>query len=440
MHHLLAPSKPKNIARLANSTKGDKDLGLMIQNLDCSRVDYVENPYEDGAGETVAIRQILSLVRHCTEVTLEGSGLLRLLLPSKRSLSLPHLETLRLVDLDSEFDPLFNMSRLCRLNRFRSLRHLTIDLSYEWQDETDFANPSKGRPLTHITTLSLAAGPCLGSPAVCNFISHLPNLERLTLELQDVVEVGTFLQACPHAHLTELGVEFVDWFDIDEEEDEYVPLDADLARFTSLQHLTLGRDTFSRTCELFPILAEHVHDLRALELLGDCELVASKLIAFVAARGGGPSRALERVKVDTFYARATLIPSEVPGHPEVRSGTFKLSERWNLPAWTPEFTFADAKELVAVAEKVGVAIEGRLLEAIKVETLRPREEAYLEQRRDEVLYSLRALFEVEDEDGSLREAEARWAAAEREWDDQQDDVLCAMRSLIEEEDEDDKED
>ncbi|KAJ8294578.1 hypothetical protein BJY59DRAFT_326675 [Rhodotorula toruloides] len=435
-HHLLSPPKPKNALRLANSTKDDKALGLMVRTLKCTQqLEYVECPQDDDSGRTVAMREILSLVRNCTEMTLSGSGLLRVLLPSKRGgVFLPHLTTLRLVELDSEFDDLFNMSRLSRLNRFRSLHRLELHIESDWEDEVDIAKPVKARPLRYITSLHLDAGPSLNSPAARNFISHLPNLERLRLELEDLVDLGSFLQACPTEHLTELQVYFVDWFDIDGD-DSFSPIDADLARFANLQHLALGRDTLSRSCELFPILAAHLHNLRALELGEDCELVAAKLIAYVAARGGGVSPALERVKVDAFDARASPIPSEMPHKPEVRAGTFKISEWWHLPTWTNDFTLADAKELVAVGQKVGVKIEGRLLQAIEVEALREREEEYLQERREEVLYSLRALFEVEDEDGSLKEAEERWAAAEREWEDQQDEVLYGVRGLYGEEDE-----
>ncbi|PRQ75112.1 hypothetical protein AAT19DRAFT_14134 [Rhodotorula toruloides] len=434
-HHLLSPARPKSAARLANSTQDDKDLGLMVKTLGCTRIDYVECPHDDDAELTVAMRKILSLVRECTEMTLSGSGLLRVLLPSKRGgASLPHLTTLRLVELDSEYDDLFNMSRLSRLNRFRSLRHLDMHIDLDFEDEIDVAKPVKARPLVYITSLHLDAGPSLDTPAARNFISHLSNLERLHLELEDLVDLGSFLQACPTQRLTELNISFVDWFDIDDE-DSFSPIDADLARFTNLQHLILGRDTFSRSCELFPILAAHLHALRSLEFIEECDLVASKLIAYVAAKGGGTSRALERVKVDAFYARADPIPSEVPNNPDVRAGTFKFSERWHLPAWTSDFTLADAKELVAVGQEVGVKIEGRLLQAIEVEALREREEDYLQERREEVLYSLRALFEVEDEDGSLKEAEERWAAAEREWEDQQDEVLYGVRGLYGEDDE-----
>ncbi|GEM08382.1 hypothetical protein Rt10032_c05g2399 [Rhodotorula toruloides] len=390
LHHLLFPATLKSAARLARSTKDDKDLGLMVETLRCTRIDYVECPHDDEAEVTVATRKILSLVQACTEMTLSGSGLLRVLLPSKRGVvSLPHLKTVRLVELDSEFDDLFSMSRLSRLNRFRSLRHLEMQIDLDWEDEVDIAKPVKARPL-------------LTSP-------------------------------CPTERLTELNVSFVDWFEIDDE-DSFLPIDAYLARFTNLQHLILGHDTFSSSCELFPILSAHLHALRSLELIEECDLVASKLIEYVAAKGGGTSRALERVKVDAFYARADLIPSNVPNNPEVRAGTFKISDRWHLPAWTNKFTLADAKELLAVGQKVGVKIEGRLLQAIEVEALREREEKYLEDRREEVLYSLRALFGVEDEDGSLRETEERWAAAEQAWEDHQDEVLYGVRGLYGEED------
>ncbi|BGP31244.1 hypothetical protein JCM10296v2_003008 [Rhodotorula toruloides] len=434
-HHLLSPPKAKNAARLANTTKGDKDLGLMVKNFYSRGVGYVERPHDDDEGHTIAVRKILSLVRECEVIQLEGSGLVRVLLPSKHgSLSFPKLHTLRLLELDADHDKLFNMSRLSRLNRFRSLRQLEMQIDFDWEDDVDLSKPSKARPLSHITNLSLVAGRSLGTPAARNFIEHFPHLQRLDLHLQDLADLGLFLQACPTEHLTHLKVSFVHRFDI-HEEDSFVPVDADLARFTNLQHLALGYDIFSRLCELFPILAAHVHHLRSIEFSEECDLVASKLIAYVAAKGGGASRALERVKVDAFYARADPIPSEVPNNPDVRAGTFKFSERWHLPAWTDDFTLADAKELVAVGQKVGVKIEGRLLQAIEVESLREREEVYLQERREEVLYSLRALFEVEDEDGSLKEAEARWAAAEREWEDQQDEVLYGVRGLYGEEDE-----
>ena len=170
-------------------------------------------------------------------------------------------------------------------------------------------------------------------------------------------------------------------------------IEADLARFHRLTQLSLCFNTFDRAGELFGLLATHVPQLQYLTLGRFAYVRATNLLSFVRQKGG-PGRALKELECDIFdgYVNESAIPSRMPEHPDVIDGTFEIDEWWELPLWQFDFTFADARELVKAGEVVGVRITGLLLYAISVETKLAREQAYLDERRDEYLNDLSSLF------------------------------------------------
>ncbi|GAA6054154.1 hypothetical protein JCM3770_003222 [Rhodotorula araucariae] len=371
---------------LANAPLDAQHLGHYVEELFCPEIEYSRHK----PSEIAATRRILERCDKITSLCGNNSGLLRVLLPAKRgTLRFPYLERLLIDDLDGTFSPLFDMERFAHLRRFPSLRAVALHVSWEWDEDLEsVARPLKVPDILHVESLALTAADVLSAPGTANFVAHFARLKCLVLTVRGAVELGSFLQACPTS-IRDLTVQLPeDWDD-----DDPVPLniDADLARFVNLTHLTLGALTYAPTCELFPILAAHLTHLSTLTLLDNTPLVANKLLPFVRARGG-PLHSLQRVVIQSFWVHAHPVPSAVPERTDVRDGTFSFSRLWTLARWTRAFTYAHARELLVLAKIAGVKVEGMILEAVAVEELRVREEAYLQERRDDVLYSLRGLF------------------------------------------------
>ncbi|KPV77535.1 uncharacterized protein RHOBADRAFT_41529 [Rhodotorula graminis WP1] len=317
------------------------------------------------------------------------------------SLPAPPLDLLKLKEISlyefgtySETSPSYG--HFARLRRFPALRDLVIDCM--WHEGEAFGAVQTYRPPvtgpSPVTNLSLSAGESLTTPAAAVFIADFAQLTRLEITLRGGVDLGSLLQACPVA-LKVLTIHYCEELLEGEEEVDPVNVEADLARFVHLRELTLGKGTFSPTCELFPILSSHEARLRTLTLEPGTTLVADKLRNFVFARGG-PSRQLEYLVLDSVSFYSYPRPSLFPNRRDVIDGTFRFERRWILPQWTRRFGLGDARAVMAAANRVGVRLEGTVVEAVEYDAVRASEEAYLQTRRDESLYSLRTLFkEVE---------------------------------------------
>ncbi|BGP39150.1 hypothetical protein JCM10449v2_003088 [Rhodotorula kratochvilovae] len=368
---LLGGPDPPVFSALSRSILDDTHLGHYVTDLSLSTIAYSE--VRDKTNETAAALRILVRCEKLQSLGVDHSGALHL----------------HLCDLDGEHVPLFDMKCFVHLRRFPSLRTVHICINWDRGEETEVvARPRKVPEILQVKSLHLFAGETLSTSGAANFIAHFPRLETLELTVRGAVDVGPFLQACPTS-IKDLIVQLPD--DGDDEDPAPLNIDADLARFVNLTHLTLGRCTYAPSCEVFPILATHLPHLSSLTLLHDTPLVAAKLLPFVRSRGG-PSGALKCLVIDSFFGHAYPRPSSEPDRADVRDGTFSFPGNWTLPRWTRAFTHADARELLALAKKVGVELTGSIFEAIEVEELRVREEAYVQERRDEVLYSLRGLF------------------------------------------------
>lgn len=342
-----------------------------------------------------ALAPLRCIFRYCHELVslvCLGSSAMRVLL-SLQGASLPRLlklEYLAFTELDAERDSPLARGHAVRLRRFPALR--SLDIEVDWEDDDAFGTPDVSPPHVTgqlpITSLTLTAGESLSTPGAARFLADFGLLTELDLTVRGAIDIGSLLQACSTT-LMHLSLQMPeDWDD-----DDTTPLniDADLARFTHLTHLTLGARTYAPSCEVFPILAAHLPHLSSVILESDTPLVASKILRFVLLRGG-PSRSLDKLVIDSVSGWTPILPSEHPDRPDVVDGTFSFARTWSLPRWTRAFTLADARELVDVAKRVGVEVKGGLVDALEIEDLRVREEAYLQERRDEVLLSLRGLF------------------------------------------------
>ncbi|GAA5843995.1 hypothetical protein JCM9279_003695 [Rhodotorula babjevae] len=381
-----------------------KSVGESVRNLELYHIMSVL------AVDPVAIRKALIpvnfILRRCPEVeslTVHGQSAMPVLLsaPAFPSLNLPKLKKLSLYDVAARTGSLLLRGHFAHLRRFPALRDLVIDL--DWDEGDAFDSLQTAPPRTHglspVTSLSLYAGESLVAPSAALFIADFAQLTRLEISLRAGVDLGPFLQACP-VTLTVLTIHYCD--ELLEEGDALVPLhvETDLARFVHLTDLKLGADIYSPTCELFRILSSHLPRLRTLTLERRTRLVANKLLNYVLARGG-PARQLDKVVLDSIDAHMRPLPSERPDYPGVEDGTFNFRYEWTRPKWTRRFGLADARALIAAAERVGVELEGETVRAVEYDEVRAREEAYLQMRRDDILYSLRGLFGEGDGEGEV---------------------------------------
>ncbi|GAA5947220.1 hypothetical protein JCM3775_007599 [Rhodotorula graminis] len=384
---------------------GVKSVAESVRDLELFRIEV-----KSRAKDLVATKQILkslaSIMRRCREVQsllCHGQGAMPVLLSSLPAppLDYPKLKEISLYEISAQPGMFLSYGHFARLRQIPALRDLVID--FERDDGEAFGTLQTSRPPatgpSPVTDLSLCAGESLATPAAALFIADFAQLNRLEITLRDGVNLGPLLQACPVA-LKVLTIHYCEELLEDEDEVEQLNVAPDLARFVHLEELTLGKGTFSPTCELFAILSSHNPRVRILTLESGTKLVADKVLNFVLARGG-PSRQLEEVVLDSVYFYSYPRPSEWPDLPDVVDGTFRFERRWILPKWTRRFGLGDARAVIAAAERVGVRLEGTLAEAVEYDTVRASEEAYLQTRRDEILYSLRGLFGEGEGEGEV---------------------------------------
>ncbi|GAA6016128.1 hypothetical protein JCM10207_004453 [Rhodosporidiobolus poonsookiae] len=374
------PSKP--------TQKRRNSLGQLVKELDLPDVDFDEGEELD---DCRALRKVLTMARGTEILRLEGTGALRVMLTSFRSYrSLQHLHTLELADFDAIHVRLYDIAHFGRLRLFPKLTRLVLDVHYD-ADETDPALVKRVQPVPNITHLVLSAGMSLSDASASNFISHFTRLTHLELTLTDLCELSLLLQAVSPT-LVSFSIEFgdyIDWLD----DNARIVIDSHLARLTNLEELSLGERTFSS--HIFTALSS----LRALRTItlsvpDDLDLDAADLLRYLRES----QRKLRRFTLNGFYSQIHLIPSEHPDDPVIAKGIYNFEDLWHLPQWTPSFTLEHAKEVVRVADSMGVELDGWLGEAVVVEELRRREERYLEDRRDEVVYDIAWLFEQSEEE------------------------------------------
>ncbi|GAA5844054.1 hypothetical protein JCM9279_003717 [Rhodotorula babjevae] len=371
-------------------------VGTCVRWLTLPRVEIYDGCDQDASRKAlVSVRRIL---RYCSEVerlVCGNVGPMRVLLSLQAApfLHLAKLQELSLSSVEAESGTPLSQGHFVRLRRFPALRVLSLSLEWDGDESEAFGTVRTSRPsatgLSPVTDLSLQGGESLGTPGAALFIADFAQLTRLELAVRDHVDLGAFLQACP-VTITDLTIHLADELEGDEIEPLHV--EADLARFVHLTDLTLGAHMYSPACELFPTLSSYLPCLRTLSLETGTQLVADKLLNFVLARGG-PCRRLETVILDSIDAHWFPLPSEHPEYPGVENGIFDFRREWLRPKWTRRFGLADARELIAAAKRVGVELAGETVRAVEYDEVRAREEAYLQTRRDDILYSLRDLFE-----------------------------------------------
>ncbi|GAA6016076.1 hypothetical protein JCM10207_004434 [Rhodosporidiobolus poonsookiae] len=349
--------EPSNLPQI---WKGN--LARLVKELDLPDIDFSD---DKELRDCQVTRKILAAAKGTEVLRLEGTGALRVLLMTfQRYPPLQHLHTLELADFDALHIPLYDMAHLGVLRLFPSLKHLDMDVHYE-ADEADPAPVKRVQPVPNIMHLSLSAGLSLSSASASNFISHFTRLTHLTLTLTDLCQLSLFLEAVSRT-LVALTVEFhvdIAWQDAE----PGIVLDRYLARFNNLEKLSLDERTFS------PRIFTALSGLSALRTL---YLAPASNLEFDAA-------------ILIRYLRG-----QNPDDPDVANATYDIEDQWDLPAWTPSFTFDDAKEIVRLADSMALDMNEELREAVEVEELRRREERYLEERREEVLYDIAGLFEL----------------------------------------------
>ena len=375
---------------------GVNSVGACVRSLTLPRVDICEECDHDVSRKAlVSIRRIL---RYCSEVevlTCANLGPMRVLLSQHAApfLHLYKLKELFLSEVEAELRTPLSLGHFVRLRRFPCLRNLSLDLEWDGNETEAFGTLDTSRPratgLSPVVDLALWAGESLATPGAALFVADFAQLTRLEINLRGGVDLGPFLQACP-VTLTVLTIHYCEEL-LDDVGLEPVNVEADLARFVHLTELTLGSGMFSPTCELFPILSSHLPRLRTVTLEPGTHLVAAKLLPYVHARGG-PSHQLDKLVLDSIELNTDPLPSEHPYRPDVKNGTFNFRNEWQLPKWTASFGGADARALISAAARVGVDLVGETVRAAEYDEVRAREEAYLQTRRDEILYSLRSLF------------------------------------------------
>ena len=353
------------------------------------------------------IRAVLTQATRVRRLTMSGPRALEYLLPAKSGFAwLRELEQLTLKIFGGSVQ-LWSAEGLSRLRRFPRLKELYLDLS------DHFAPPPTASqttllpvPQLHQFHLSLESSAVPTELARC--VTLFTDIKKLVVDINvvedfdeaatehDFVGLGGLLQAVPASRLSTLVISCP--YDKDMFPDELpgpgLTIEADLARFNCLTHLSLCHNTFHRAGELFGLLVKHVPQLQYLTLGRYAYVRAAKLLSFVRQKGG-PGRALEEVQCDIYFGAidSSRVPSEMQEDSSVMDGTFELAEWWDLPLWQSDFTVAQAGELVTAGQEVGVRITGDLPEAIRTETARVREQAFLDERRDEFLYhDLSSLF------------------------------------------------
>ena len=358
-------------------------------------VRHLELPYVSGVHGRVDdpedledMEPVATILRECQAVkTLECKGMAALcvLLHARQTWFLPELEAL----VVREFQAGLSMGRstifMAHLRRFPFLRRLFLQVRQRDRHAFSALVPSTASTAVSspITSLCLQAGESLGMQSAADFIADFARLTQLEITVTARVDLGRFLQACP-VTLTALTIHLVD-------DREPIHVEADLGRFVHLSTLKLGACTYAPSCELFDVLCAHLPRLREVTLKRGTRLVADKVLNFVLARGGS-SGSLEHLVLDSIVAVTDPSPSQNTDHPDVASGMLDLSSWWGPPAWTPSFTLADARALIAAAEHAGVQLEGSTVRAVEYDAVLAREERYLLGRRDEVLEAVRGLF------------------------------------------------
>ncbi|GAA5823486.1 hypothetical protein JCM11251_000651 [Rhodosporidiobolus azoricus] len=383
---LLRPTNSRQVKALRSTLDGDRPLGLNIRELFLTAVRY-EPDEEDSNPDCKAVRRVLSSASNVERLTIEGSGLLKLLLPPEGAFRLTKVRSLHLESLDAKRIHLYDMQCLGQLKFWPGLRKLSMHVE-RWGEEqlaeADVAHPHRDSPLPRIHTLELSAGVSLSTPSASNFIAHFTGLTTLSLELSIPAPLSSFLEAASLS-LTSLSI----YLDIDEDTAEQgIVLDPLLGRFANLTTLHLGERTYSS--HLFRLICHSLPRMSTLDLAcgRHVQIDASRLQAYLRCR----PRSLESLTLDAFDAKPGLIPSKTPHDPRIASGVCRLEQSWVFPLWTTTFSFEDAKEIVRLADEAGIELRGSLLYAIEVEELKVRENKYLQDRADDILLSLAALF------------------------------------------------
>ena len=354
-------------------------------------------PNTDDLSASSHVRAILSQATHVRRLTMSGPRALEFLVPAKSGW-LHGLEQLELKIRGGQAQH-WNAECLSRLRHFRRLKELYLDLSKLGESALPpTASSTTLRPVPQIHQLHLHLRTCTIHAEIATCMTLFSGIKKLVVDLnivegadnvdaREVIDLGDLLQAVPASHLSNLTISCPDVDDIDPEDAEAVPgltIEADLGRFNCLTRLSLCYNTFHRAGDLFDLLAMHVPRLQYLALGRYAYVRAAKLLSFIRQKGG-PGRALKELECDIFDGSFEWrrVPTANPEDPRVVDGTFDLDEMWELPGWQSDFTFAQAREVFTAGHEVGVRITGDLLWAIYVETRRAREQAFLDERRDE---------------------------------------------------------
>lgn len=363
-------------------------------------------PNTDDLTASSHVRVVLTQATRVRRLTMSGSRALEYLVPANSGFRwLRELEQLKLIFFDGRGQH-WNAERLSRLRRFPRLKELRLDLSNEFAPPPT-ASQTTLLPVPQIHQLHLQLDTCAVPAELARCATLFAGINKLVVEINvmedfdeaatehDLVGLGSLLQAVPASRLSSLVVSCPFANEMFPEDVPWpgLTIEADLARFHRLTRLSLCHNTFHRAGELFDILAAQVPRLQYLTLGRHAYVRATKLLLFVR-QSGGPGHALRELRCDIFdgYVDDSAIPSRMPERSDVTDGSFQLDEWWDLPLWQSDFTFVQARELVATGQEVGVQITGEIIDAIGTETARAHEQAYLDARREEYLYDLSSLF------------------------------------------------
>ncbi|GAA5893061.1 uncharacterized protein JCM6883_007555 [Sporobolomyces salmoneus] len=181
-----------------------------------------------------------------------------------------------------------------------------------------------------------------------------------------------------------------------------------LSRFPNLTHLALGGTALLTSPEFYDSLS-HL-PLESLNFGLHSDVRAQVLIDVVSDESKLTS--LKRLVLDNF-------DSEAPSEEEEEDANLY---EWELPDWTPECSAEKVKELMELAEKLGIEIEGstiRGLQILESEAYQAALEREEDEEDEEDPYEAALHGEYEDESGDsdaqYEDLHERWCGCHRHW-------------------------
>ncbi|GAA5955039.1 hypothetical protein JCM3765_003168 [Sporobolomyces pararoseus] len=292
-------------------------------------------------------------------------------------LPFPFLSTLKALDLVSTFDFLPSSSdrlfvlRDANLGQFKELTQLSLDVRHD----------ARSAQLEQITTeVSVQFPPNLEDLSLSGNLSSsiwdfpsLPFPEKLTaLSLYEIGDTSHLFSRLQHFVKEPQQIKnFQLWLsndDSDFSQDED-PLQ-ELSKYGNLTSLTVQGPWVPTTSEFYSTIARL--PLSHLSFKIDTEVSTTELIKLIATSSSSSSdptstnRCLQRITLDNVDAfRGESLPRD-QGADAVRDADL-IGLGWNLANWTETFSRQGLKELVEVAKREGIAIDGYAVQSLEIE-------------------------------------------------------------------------